>query len=242
MEILTLTTAAIVVCNPWPKMSALLVQPPQEFTIDFALDRCASLVPDGGNDYFSLRPGRFSRFEGEDEGQFVELEITVLDEQEVIPFRLDGRRFIAVTRVIEEREWIDGELVEVSRNYFARCSDADDVFYFGEDVDIYKNGQIIGHDGTWRAGVDGARPGLIMPALYLLGAKYYQEIAPPVAADRASHVGMNISIETPFGAFEDCVVVLETTPLEPGERSIKVYSAGVGLVRSDFLELVDFHE
>jgi len=210
------------------------------FTTSFGLNNCRVLVPGAGNSYFSLQPGRFLKLEGEEDGEFVEVEITVLGETKRIPFELDGQPFLAIARIVEEHEWIDGETVEISRNYFATCQNSNNVFYLGEDVDIYKDGEIVSHDGAWLAGVDGALPGLIMPELFLLGARYYQEIAPKVALDRAEHVEMDMTVETPAGIFENCVLVIETTPLEEGEKSIKVYTPGIGLIIDDFLELVEY--
>lgn len=210
-----------------------------EFTSEFYIADC-NFLPNGGNAYFSLHPGHFLRLEGDDDGEEVVVEITVLGETRRFSFMQDGRRIRASTRVIEEREWIDDELVEVSRNYFAACSKTGNVYYFGEDVDIYEDGKIIGHDGAWLAGVDGARPGLIMPNVFLLGARYYQEVAPDVALDRAEHVSMGLTVETPAGTFHDCIYIVETTPLEPGDESIKIYAPGVGLIVDDVVELVEF--
>ena len=79
---------------------------------------------------------------------------------------------------MRERETADGELVEISRNYFAICRPSNSVFYFGEDVNIYENGEVVSHEGAWLAGVNGAREGMIMPGTVLIGARYFQEIAP----------------------------------------------------------------
>ena len=83
------------------------------------------------------------------------LQITVLDETR----KVDG----VVTRIVEEREWKNGKLYEVSRNYFALCEQTKDVFYFGEDVDFYKDDKVVKHDGSWVAGVKGNKAGLMMP-------------------------------------------------------------------------------
>lgn len=211
----------------------------EEFTTDFSIEHC-NFLHVGGNAYFSLKPGHFLRLEGEEDDEEIVVEITVTQQTRQFRFMQDGRWIRAHTRVIEEREWIDDELVEVSRNYFAVCSKSGDVFYFGEDVDIYEDGKIIGHDGAWLAGVDGARPGLIMPNRFLLGSRYYQEVAPDVALDRAEHVAMGLTIETPAGVFHNCVMVVETTPLEPGSESVKIYAPGIGLIVDDAVELVEY--
>lgn len=170
-----------------------------------------------------------------DEGECDELEevlITVLDETETV-VGID-------TRVVEEREWVDGELEEVSRNFYAECIGSGDVFYFGEDVED-GDGEPL-PDG-WRAGEgEGeakARPGVIMPGgTFLLGARYFQEYAPDVALDRAEHVEMGLT----FGDdFENCVLVSDTNALEDPkgkESDEKIYCPGVGLVKDEDAELV----
>ena len=97
------------------------------------------------------------------------LVIPVLNQAETV----DG----VTTRVVEERELEDGELVEISRNFFAICNRDNSVFYFGEDVDFYENGVIVSHDGAGRAGVNGARAGILMPGTLLLGARHFQGVA-----------------------------------------------------------------
>jgi hypothetical protein len=218
-----------------------------QYTADFGLDpgqlfvSDESFLPDGGNPYFSLRPGTFRRFEGEDEGQFVEVEVTVLGKVRPVAFELDGRWMTAITRVVEEREWINGQLAEVTWNYYARRPGSGDIFYFGEDVEIYSNGQVVSQEGSWLAGRDGAKPGLYMPDLFLLGSRYFQEMAPGVSMDRAEHVDMGVTVETPAGVFEGCVVVMETTALEEDEETVKVYAPGLGLVVDGSLQLAGYH-
>ncbi len=214
-------------------------EPP--YTTEFRLQDC-DFVTHGKSPYFSLKPGTVWRYEGDDGGEFVELEIKVLHQTKWIKVKINGQEKWIKTRVVREREWVDEELVEVSLNYFARCQRTGNIFYFGEDVDIYKNGTIISHQGAWLAGKQGAKPGLIMPQLFLLGARYFQEIAPNVAMDRAEHVEMGLTVQTPAGTFHNCVLVRETTPLEPGSEGFKTYAPGVGLIKDGFVELVEFDD
>ncbi len=144
------------------------------------------------------------------------------------------------TRVVEEREWVEGELVEISQNFFACCENTNAIFYFGEEVCIFATGTCVSNEGSWRAGENGAMPGLIMPGTFLLGSRYFQEQAPGVAMDRAEHTGMGLTLETPAGRLESCVEVLETTPLEPRAESIKRYCPEIGLTFDDGVELVAF--
>lgn len=195
------------------------------FTRTFAIEM-GDLRSSGRNPWFSLEPGYTLRLEGGG----TELVITVLDETVVV----DG----VETRVVEERESEDGQLVEVSRNFFAISARTNSVFYFGEEVDIYEDGRVVRHEGAWRSGVDGAVFGLMMPGLPLLGARHFQEIAPRVAMDRAQIVSVTDSLDTPAGSFRNVLTVEETTPLEPGVREHKRYAPGVGLIQDGSLRLV----
>jgi hypothetical protein len=211
-----------------------------EFTSDFAIERCGFVNTGAQNPYFSLQPGRRLVLEGDDDGEAVRVEITVLGTTKVIDFIApSGKAMHVVTRVVEERESKDGELAEVSRNFFARCKQTNDVFYFGEEVDNYEDGQIVDHGGSWQAGVNGAQPGILVPARFLLGARYYQEQAPGIALDRAENVEMGLTLHLAGRRLRDCVAVAETSAIESGE-SAKVYCPGVGLVLDDDIELTSF--
>jgi hypothetical protein len=201
------------------------------FQRDFDFDAC-TFASRGVNPYFRLQPGFTLVLAGESDGARVRLRIRVLNETEQVAG--------VTTRVVEERETEDGELVEVSRNFFALCKEHNSVVYFGEDVDNYEDGELVNHDGSWRAGVNGAEPGIVMAGLPLLGARYFQEIAPGVALDRAEVVEVDAAVRTPLRTFEDVLVTEESTPLEPGVRETKAYAAGVGQIRDADLRLVRF--
>ena len=127
---------------------------------------------------------------------------------------------------MEEREWEkDGDeliLVEVSRNFFAICKQTNSVFYFGEEVDDDEDGAIVSHEGKWRAGVNGAKPGLIMPGTILLGSRYYEEIAPEnEALDKGEIVKMQDTCKVGEHDFEDCVTTQGTTDCDADEKDPK---------------------
>ncbi len=190
----------------------------------FALEKCTHLT-EGKNRFYVLEPGYQLILASNTE----QVAITVLNETE----KVNGIE----TRVIEEREFENGKLKEVSRNFFTICREHGDVFYHGEDVDDYKGGKVVGHGGAWRAGVKGARAGLMMPADAPVGLRHYQEVAPGVAMDRAEVVADALTVESPAGEFKNCLKVEETTPLELG-KSIKIYAPDVGLVFDDGLVLI----
>jgi len=196
----------------------------------------ASLAPQveamssiGRNHFFILEPGHQRVYQGKEGRKTVDLIITVLNETKQVAG--------VETRVVEERESADGKLVEVSRNYFAIGATTKNVYYFGEDVDMYKNGKVSSHEGAWLAGVNGAKHGIAMPAENRVGEKYYQEQAPKVAQDRAETVSVTETIKTPAGKFTNCLKVKETTPLERGV-GYKIYAPEIGLVSDGELKLV----
>lgn len=184
----------------------------------------ASLTPIGSNPWLTMQPGRVLRLtNGKDT-----LTITVLNETRVV----DG----VTVGVLEERETKNGKLAEISYNFFATDSATGDVYYFGEDVDNYKDGKVINHDSAWRSGVDGARFGLMIPGNPRVGQKYYQEVAPGVALDRVEIVSTDATLKTPAGTFEHCLHLKETTPLEAGV-SHKWFAPGIGMIKDDEFEL-----
>jgi hypothetical protein len=113
------------------------------------------------------------------------------------------------------------------------------VFYFGEDVDVYRNGKVVDHEGAWVSGVNGARFGLMMPGTPLLGARYQQEVAPKLAMDRAEIVGLSETLQTPAGTFERCLKTEETSALGGGKAD-KVYAPGIGLTLDGDLKLTRY--
>lgn len=185
----------------------------------------------GANPYFTLEPGAQSTFVAVERSDTTRLVITVLDKTESI-----GN---IETRVVEERESVNGNLKEISRNFFALCTRTNTLFYFGEEVDMYEKGKVVSHDGAWRAGKDGASAGVMLPGLLLLGSRYYQEIAPKVAMDRAEIVAIDETVTTPSGTYRHCIKIEETTPLEPKAVEYKYYAPGVGLVKDGDLLLVN---
>ena len=191
----------------------------------FAVNK-ADLAPTGTNPYFPIQPGKVLKLaHGNDR-----LTVSILSETRTV----DG----VTTGVLEEREEKGGKLIEVSRNFFATDRNTGDVYYFGEDVDNYKDGKIINHESAWLAGMKGARFGLMIPGKPKVGDKFYQEIAPKVALDRVEVVSVDATVKTPAGTFRHCVHLRETTPLE-ADVSHKYYAPDVGMIKDDEFELME---
>lgn len=131
--------------------------------------------------------------------------------------------------IVKVREYEDGDLVERTADYFAQDGRGR-VWYFGERVDDIENGKIVGHEGQWLAGRNGAKPGLFMPAKPKVGQVFEQERAPGVAEDRSRVVATGLEVRTPAGRFDDCLKTRDFAPLDR-TTEFKFYCAGVGLVR-----------
>ena len=214
------------------------------FTDSFMMETCDGFSSTGENPYFILNPGYQLTLDGIDKKQNIHLTITVLSGPSGTRTfnNLDiggGVVTDVVTRIVEERETINGLLAEVSRNYFAICDRTNSVFYFGEDVDIYDETgtTVISHEGSWLAGSNGARAGIVMPGVILLGGKYYQEIASGVAMDRAEIISMTEAVQVPAGTFANCLETYETSAIDKKAKGYKFYAPGIGLVKDDVLEL-----
>lgn len=185
----------------------------------------ADLANVGENPYFILTPGYRLTYKGGKDT----LTITVLNDTKVV----DGVK----TRIVEERETKGGQLAEISRNYFAIDPKTKDLYYFGEDVDEYKDGKVVAHTGSWQSGVDGAKFGLMIPGSPKVGDKFYNELAPKVAMDRSEIVSVTGTMKTPAGEFKNVLTISETSALESGSAK-KCYAPGVGLLNDAEFELV----
>jgi hypothetical protein len=196
------------------------------------------------NSYFPLPVGQQWVYSGQEQGTTIGLQVTVLDETERL---YTGQRKLD-TRVVEELEWEDAngdgvvdadeDLIEISLNYFAQADDGT-VCYFGEDVDIYEDGEVVSHEGAWRADAEGNAPGIFMPATPELGMTYQQEVAPGIAMDEATIIRVGRTVTVPAGTFTQTITVRDFNPLD-GSRGTKVYAPGVGLIDDDGLELLSY--
>ncbi len=196
------------------------------YTDHFPVDK-TTLVPAGSNKYLLVQPGRVLKLKNKDGDT---LTITILPETRTV----DGAR----VGVLEERETKNGKLAEISFNFLAVDPKTNDIYYFGEDVDNYKDGKVINHDSAWRAGDKGAKFGMFIPGNPRKGQKFYQEVAPGVALDRIEVASTDETVKTPAGTFEHCLHFRETTPLE-GDVSHKYFAPGIGMIKDDEFELAE---
>jgi len=129
--------------------------------------------------------------------------------------------------VVDHREWEGDMLIERTHDWFAQDKEGT-VWYFGEDTKEYEEGKVVSTKGSWEAGVDGAKPGIIMQADPKVGQSYYQEYYPGEAMDMARVLSFDASVTVPYGSFDEVLETREWTPLQPGFSEKKYYVRGVG--------------
>jgi hypothetical protein len=181
-------------------------------------------------------------YTGREEGERLGLQVTVLGVTQTL-YR--GAQRVRA-RVVQKREWIDAngngridsgeELKEVARNYFAQTR-AGNVCHFGEQTDVYEDGKVANHEGSWRADAPRNAPGIYMPAKPQVGMTYQQQSAPGVAVDIAAIVASGVRTTVPAGTFTNTIRVRDRNPLD-GTSGIKIYARGVGLVVEGSLKLI----
>ena len=187
------------------------------------------------NPFFPLIVGNIWVYEVEEEV----ITVTVLDETRDIL----GIESIVVRDVVEE----DGELVEDTFDWYAQDSDGN-VWYMGELSRNYEDGELSDIDGSWEAGVEGAKAGILFRSMPIVGETLRQEYRIGEAEDIGETISMTASESTSTGYDCEgaCLQNLEYTPIEPGEQEYKYYKPGTGMIletkpgSEERLELVDF--
>ena len=132
-------------------------------------------------------------------------------------------------RVVRDTATEDGRLVEDTFDWYAQDAKGN-VWYLGEDTTEYKHGKPVSKEGSWEAGVDGARAGIVMLAHPRVGRRYRQENYPGHAMDAAKVLSLREQVEVPAGHFRRVLLTKEFNPLEPRVLEYKLYARGVGPV------------
>lgn len=197
------------------------------------------------NPFFPLVPGTRWVYESEDEI----ITVDVLDET----VEIDGVTCIVVRDLVVEKDGEDEDAtpIEDTLDWYAQDKDGN-IWYFGEIAVNYEDGQITDIDGSWKTGEEGARPGILMPAIPGVGDVYRQEWLLGDAEDMAEVISTvadpelsddNAAVDCGAG----CLQTLEWNPLESDSFEYKYYKPGVGMVQEvslenpeDTVELVEF--
>lgn len=132
-------------------------------------------------------------------------------------------------RIVRDSAFLDDELVEDTRDWFAQDARGH-VWYLGEDTAEYEDGVIVSMEGAWKAGVDGALPGIVMLADPQVGDVYRQEYFEGEAEDYAEVISVDASVEVPAGSFTGCLKTRDLSAIEPALDEFKYYCPGVGNV------------
>jgi hypothetical protein len=173
------------------------------------------------NPYFPLRPGQTYRYRGTEEGRRSLDVVTVTHRVR----RIAG----APCAVVRDRLYLGGQLAEDTTDWYSQDR-AGTVWYFGEATrELDRRGRVTSREGSWRAGLRGARAGVFMPAHPRVGAAFHQEDFPGHAEDRFRVIRRGVPVAVPAGSFS-ALMTREWTPLEPGVVDHKLYARGVGLV------------
>jgi hypothetical protein len=192
------------------------------------------------NPYWPMAPGnRWVYRETDTEGIVQRVVVTVTDKTKRIANGVEAR---VVHDVVTE----GGQPVEVTDDWYAQDGDGN-IWYLGEKTTEYSNGKPESTAGSFEAGVDGAQPGIVMPANPQPGTTYRQEYYAGEAEDTGEIVSIDEQAEVPAGHYQDVEMIKDLNPLEPKILEFKFYARDVGPVLavsvsggSDREELVSF--
>ena len=183
------------------------------------------------NPYISLQPGYSLAMAGQAEDGTTERDVmTVMGPGPVI---MD-----VATTTIQDDAFAEDRLVERTFDYFATDAEGN-LWYFGEDVTNYRYDDAGNQTGTdressWRAGVDGAVPGISVPGHPVVGRVTFQEHAPAnKATDHAEVIAVDAVITIDGREYRDVLQLFEASTSEPDLREFKYFAPGIGLIRAE---------
>ena len=175
------------------------------------------------NPYWPMKPGsRWVFRETDAEGTVSRVVVTVLDKTKMIANGVEAR-------IVHDQVTEGDQVVEDTYDWYAQDAEGN-LWYFGEDTTEYENGKPKTKEGSWEAGVDGALPGIIMPAEPQVGMTYREEYYKGHAEDGASIISTDALARVPYGRFEHGVQTRNFSGIEPDVIEEKIYARGVGVV------------
>jgi hypothetical protein len=178
------------------------------------------------NAYMPWAPGTSYRFEGD---------TAYGHETDTVTVTHDTVKILGVTCVVVRDEvQTDGQLAELTFDWYAQDVDGN-VWYFGEDSHEYSGGVATSSIGSWKAGVDGAQPGIVMPGEPAIGLRYRQEYLPGEAEDQATILALHGHADVPIDSFDRVLVTKDWSPLEPSVIEHKYYARGIGVVLEELV-------
>jgi len=187
------------------------------------LPRTGDFVSRIDNKYFPLKPGTTFLYRGTQEGKARRVSVFVTHKT---------RNILGIRATVVLDQVLAGTKPEEKTFDWYAQDRRGNVWYLGEDSSDFVNGKWVRSDGSWEAGVKGAKPGIVMKANPSVGDVYRQEYYVRHAEDMARVLGRNTSVSIPYGSFEHALETSEWTPLERGVVEHKYYVRGVGNVRT----------
>jgi len=173
------------------------------------------------NRYWPMQPGsRWVYRESDGEGHVQRVVVTVTGRTKQVANGVEAR-------VVHDVATRGGQPLEVTDDWYAQDA-AGNVWYLGEQTAEYEDGKVVSREGSWEAGVDGAQPGVIVPANPQPGLAYRQEYYAGEAEDRAEVLSVDEQVEVPGGHFTAALLTKDLTPLEPRLVEYKLYAPSVG--------------
>ncbi len=183
----------------------------------------ADFTTDIDNEYWPMEPGvQWTYREVDEEGEELEVVVTVSSETREIANGITAR-------IVRDTVSQDGELVEDTFDWYAQDADGT-VWYLGEETAEFEGGEIATTEGSFEAGVDGALPGIIMPADPVDGMRFRQEYYEGEAEDNGEILSVDEQVEVAYGHFDDALLTKDTNANEPDVLEYKLYAPGVGPV------------
>jgi hypothetical protein len=174
------------------------------------------------NPYWPMKPGDHWVYRETDaQGEVQRNDVVVMKQTKKI-MGLD-------TVVVHDTVKLGGELTEDTYDWYAQDAQGN-LWYFGEDTTEFEDGEPVGHAGAWEAGVDGALPGIVLPAEPEVGMSYRQEYSAGEAEDRAKVLSLDAPASVPKGQLTGALETEDTTPLEPNVVEHKFYVRDIGPV------------
>jgi hypothetical protein len=181
----------------------------------------SGLRPTIDHRYWPMQPGtRWTYREIDEEGRTLDVVVTVSSVTKRV-----AAGFTA--RVVRDTVSRDGEVLEDTRDWYAQDRQGS-IWYLGEDTAEFEDGKVASTEGSWEAGVAGARPGIVLPAHPADGQSYRQEYAKGQAEDRGEVLAVDEQVEVPAGHWRRALLTRDTNALEPDSVEHKLYAPGVG--------------
>lgn len=183
----------------------------------------AELTTDIDNPYWPMVPGtRWTYREVDEDGAVLEVVVVVTT----------ATRRIAngvTARVVRDTVTRDGELVEDTFDWYAQDAEGN-VWYLGEDTAEFEDGELTSRAGSFEAGVDGALPGIAVPARPVDGMAYRQEHYEDEAEDAGEVLSTEEMVDVAGRHYDGVLLTKDTNALEPDVVEYKLYAPGVGPV------------